>query len=70
MHHLAPAPAVARPAEPGAPEGHGAIEVSGDDGVEIVKRLLATLKALEYKSNLFPGLQGDSRTHISAIDDF
>ena len=34
MHHLAPAPAIARPAQPAPPARHGGVELGGDVGME------------------------------------
>ena len=69
MHHLAPAPAVARAAQPAPPERHGGVELGGDVGIGVRHRHLAGLDAVEHEGGRLPGPEGDARADVAAVDD-
>ena len=69
MHHLAPAPAVARAAQPVPPERHGGVELGGDAGIGARRRRLAGLNAVERERGRLPGSELDARADVVAVDD-
>ena len=69
MHHLAPAPAVARAAQPTPPERHGGVELGGDVGIGVRNRRLAGLDAVEHEGGRLPGPDGEVRADVAAVDD-
>jgi hypothetical protein len=69
MHHLSPASAVARAAQPATPEGHGGVELSLDVRIGARRRHLAGLDAVEQESRLLPCPELDARPNIAAVDD-
>jgi hypothetical protein len=69
MHHLAPAPAVPRAAQPAPPERHGGVELRGNVGTGVWHRHLAGLDAVEYEGGGLSGPEGDARADVAAFDD-
>jgi len=69
MHHLAPAPAVARAAQPAPPECHGGVELDGDVGIGVRHRHLAGLDAVEHEGGRLAGLELDAREDVAAVHD-
>ena len=69
MHHLAPAPGVARAAQPPAPERHGGVELGGDVGFGKRRGLLAVLEVIEHEGGGLPGPDLDVCTNVAAVDD-
>src|SRR6266516_7361612 len=55
MHHLTPAPAIARPAQPAPPARHGGVELGGDVGIGVRRRGLARLDAVKHEDGRPPG---------------
>ena len=60
MHHLAPAPAVARAAQPAPPERHGGVERSGNVVIGVRRRELVVLDAVEHKCGRLAGPHDDA----------
>jgi hypothetical protein len=69
MHCLAPAPAVARAAQPAPPERHGGVELGGNVRIGVWHRGLAGLDAVEHEIGRLPGPQLDPRADVAAVDD-
>src|SRR5512133_2813028 len=69
MHRLAPAPAVARAAQPAPPERRGGVELGGDVRIRVRRWQLAGLAAVEHEGGRLPGPQVDVRTNVAFFDD-
>jgi hypothetical protein len=69
MHHLAPAPAVARAAQPAPPERHGGVELGGDVGIRVRHRHIDGPDAVEHEAGRLPGPEPDARLDAAAVDD-
>jgi hypothetical protein len=68
MHHLAPAPTVARAAEPAPPEFHGGIEHGRDVDIGAENRHLPRLDGFEHEGGALTGSEGDARAYVT-VDD-
>jgi hypothetical protein len=66
MHGLAPAPAVARAAQPASPERDGGVELGSDVRVGVRSRLLA---AVEHERRRLSRTELDVGADVAAIDD-
>jgi hypothetical protein len=69
MHRLAPAPAIARAAQPAPPERHGSVELGGDVRIGARHRRLTRLDAVEHKRGRLTGPKLDARPDVAAVDD-
>jgi hypothetical protein len=69
MHRLAPAPAVARAAEPAPPERDGGVELSGHLGIGVRHRRLAGLDAIEHEGGRLTGPELEAQADVAAVDD-
>ena len=68
MNHLAPAPAVARAAQPTPPERHSRVELGGDVDIATRSRHLIWLDAVQHEGRRLPGSNGEVRADVAAVD--